>query len=203
MIQAEFISFISQFLPQSRIEHSLRVAHCARDLAKHHGVDQAHAEIAGILHDVAKMLSPDKCKEKNLTTRPETNQVWDQFALVWHQYAGADIVAGAFPSLSDTILAAIRWHTTGTADMAPLTQVVFLADYFEPQRPFETRPLIEKLAYSNLDQATYALARLSLTELINRQIPIFPESIQCHNFYLSKIAKKDAKVIGHLLHPYL
>ena len=203
MIHPQFSHFISQFLPQSRVDHSLRVAQSARQLAKHYAVDEDAAEIAGILHDVAKCLSPDKCKAHHLIVSSETNQVWAQFSRVWHQYAGAEITAAQFPSLSEPIISAIRWHTTGTANMAPITQIVFLADYIEPQRRFDTRLVIEQLAYSNLDQATYALALLSLTDLIKRQIPIFPESIQCHNFYLSKIAKNDAKVIGHLLHPYL
>jgi len=194
-----FISFIENHLSQSRIDHSLRVAQAARSLASHYGIDPAIAECAGILHDVAKYLSPEKTQQFTPAFRSNLNQVWETYPLIWHQFAGAEMAEIQFPELETEIIDAIKWHTTGTKNMSPLAQIIYIADYIEPERPFPTRAIIETLAYSDIDQATYGLAYLSLQQLLSAQIPIYPESTECHNFYLSKIGKKNAKVVAHLL----
>ena len=189
---------LGQYISQKRIDHSLRVADTASRLAAHHGLDSAACELAGILHDIAKELSPEKCAARQLPISNFVNAIWDNYPLVWHQYAGAEIVAHLYPHSGEPVLTAIRWHTTGTQNMCPVSQVVYIADYIEPERPYPTRAHIESLAYTDLDIATRELASISLESLISRQIKIFPESLSCYNFYLSKNRSKNATVTGHL-----
>jgi predicted HD superfamily hydrolase involved in NAD metabolism len=197
-MKSTFIPLLSQYISEKRLTHSIRVADTARQLADHHGFDGTLCEWAGILHDIAKELSPEKCKERHLPISDSVNAIWSPFPLVWHQYAGAEIVAHLYPDTPEAVLDGIRWHTTGTQDMHPISQIIYIADYIEPKRPYPTREHIESLTKTDLDIATSALAALSLQSLISRQIKIFPESLACYNFYLSKNRAKNGKVMGHL-----
>jgi predicted HD superfamily hydrolase involved in NAD metabolism len=194
---------LTPYLPTHRIDHSKRVADMARRLAHHVGEDPQAAYTAGLLHDIAKYLSPSKAREMRVPISDTTNAIWESFPLVWHQFAGAELAKSLSPSLSEVIIDSIRWHTTGKANMSRLAQIIFIADYIEPGRPFDTRANIESLAFSNLDQAMLGISYLAITELTTRWVAIFPETINCYNFYLSKITNEDAKLVARSLHPQI
>ncbi len=194
-MMTQYHPLLSQYLPQHRIAHSLRVAQTTVDLGTQHNLSKADCYMAGALHDIAKYLSPSKAVALGLPISDETNACWFDFPLVWHQFAGAELIHHLLGNTPPDVLNAIRWHTTGTSAMPLLTQLVFIADYIEPGRSFSNRAQIEALAYKNLDLATYAIALGSIYDLAPRHVPIHPKTIECHNFYLSKISPDDAKLV--------
>lgn len=67
--------------------------------------------------------------------------------------------------MPDRIYSAIRWHTTGRADMTLLEKIIYLADYIEPTRDFDGVERLRKLAYENIDSAMVLGLEMSLEEL--------------------------------------
>ena len=55
-----------------------------------------------------------------------------------HAKTGAEIARDVF-GVSDDVYEAIKWHTTGKADMTLLEKVIYLADYIEPNAGFPRR----------------------------------------------------------------
>jgi predicted HD superfamily hydrolase involved in NAD metabolism len=63
---------------------------------------------------------------------------------------------------------AIRWHTTGRADMSLLEKILWLADYMEPSRTTPGLEEIRPLAYLDLDEALRRAMKNSLSYLEKR-----------------------------------
>jgi nicotinate-nucleotide adenylyltransferase len=105
-------------LPPERLHHSRCVAEAAQKLAQKYGADVEKARFAGLWHDCAKCFGLD-----------------DPVA---HAAVGADYLKRHLGIDDEEILAAVRWHTTGRADMGLLEQVVFVADKISADREHYT-----------------------------------------------------------------
>lgn len=145
----EIISLIGE----KRFEHTLRVADEAQKLANIHGVNIKKAKIAGLFHDCAKIrdlnLLLEKCREYNL----ELNHDMHFSPQIIHSFLGAEIAKQRYGIDDEEILNAIRFHTTGRANMTMLDKVIYLADYIEPMRNFTGVERARKLSYEDIDLA--------------------------------------------------
>jgi nicotinate-nucleotide adenylyltransferase len=96
--------------------------------------------VAAILHDVAKDMDEEEARD--LLDEYETvNQPVESYAL--HQFVGAILARQEFNIKQEPILEAIRYHTTGKAQMGPLAQIIYAADKIEPTRGYDSSALIE------------------------------------------------------------
>lgn len=73
----------------------------------------------------------------------------------------AEHVFGENPAVCD----AIKWHTTGKADMNLLEKIIYLADYMEPNRAFEGVEELRSLTEQNLDSALYLGLKMTMEQL--------------------------------------
>ena len=159
------------YLKPKRIPH---VAGCEREaaaLAMRWGEDAGDAAEAGILHDITKKLSMDE----QLILAEKYGIVFDKFERenikLTHAITGAALSKELF-GVPERIYSAIRWHTTGRADMTLLEKIIYIADYIEPTRDFEGVERLRQLAYEDIDSAMALGLRMSLEEL--RQSGIEP-----------------------------
>jgi nicotinate-nucleotide adenylyltransferase len=83
----------------------------------------------------------------------------------------------------DNIYEAIRWHTTGKADMTTLEKIIYLADYIEPTRNFEGVDQMRQLAYEDLDKAMAQGLNMSLEDLRKRNVEPHQISIEAWLWY--------------------
>ena len=79
------------------------------------------------------------------------------------------------------ILNAIRYHTTGRATMSPLEKLIYVSDMIEPGRSFPGVDELRVKAEENLDTAMEACIYQSVQFLVNKRVPVFPDSIDCYN----------------------
>jgi len=187
---------LPQFLDQERLDHTLRVATVARDLATHWGCSSEEAYLAGLGHDIAKHLNPKKLQGMGIPVSNSLLRMYDQYKSIWHAFAAPSVLRSVLGIRNRRVLSAVKWHTTGCAKMSPLDQVLFVSDYIEPGRPFENRLFIEKLASRSLDAVTFAVVTQSLLNLVRRNAKIHPYSLACYHDYLGRVTKKDADEIS-------
>ena len=158
----------------SRIPHVLGCREAAVALAKRWGADVLDAENAAILHDITKKSPVEEqlqyCEKRgiiNFSFRPE-------FEATLHAFSGAAAAALEF-GVSPEVESAIRWHTTGKADMSLLEKILWLADYIEPsRRSFPGLEEIRKLAGSDLNEALRRAMENSLRYLEERGVTPHP-----------------------------
>lgn len=151
-----------------RVPHVIGCSDTAERLARKYGADVTDAKRAGILHDITKALNAQ-----------EQLQLCDHYAIILdnferlnpkllHAKTGAVIaeqIFGENPAVCD----AIRWHTTGKANMSLLEKIIYLADYMEPNRAFDGVEELRRLTEDNPDDAMYLGLSMTMEQLkLNR-----------------------------------
>ena len=154
-------------LKKNRVNHVLGCRDTAVTLAERWGADVTDAARAGILHDVTKALDGPL----QLTLCAEYGTILTDFDRRYprtlHALTGA-LVAQRIFGENDEVVSAIRWHTTGRANMSLLEKIIYVADYMEPNRDFPGVERLRELAFSDIDGALKLGLEMTL-EHLNRQ----------------------------------
>lgn len=157
---------LKSILKKSRFVHTQGVRYTAAALAMCHGQDVMHAQLAGVLHDCAKGYSDEElleiCEKKQIAV--SDSELAAPYLL--HAKVGAYLAKEKYGIKEQEVLSGIRYHTTGRAGMTPLEQIIFIADYIEPNRK-EIPGLEEsrRLAFMDLDKATCFILENTLSYL--------------------------------------
>lgn len=183
----EIISIIGE----KRFEHTIRVSEEAQKLAIVHGVDPEKAKIAGMFHDCAKIRDLDKLLEKCREYNFELTHDMYYSPQIIHSFLGAEIANKRYGIDDIEILDAIRFHTTGRANMSMLEKVIYLADYIEPMRNFDGVERARKLSYEDIDLAMLESLNNTILFLANKMNYIAKYTFDARNYLLEM---KNGKV---------
>lgn len=160
-----------------RYAHSVRVARCADVLAQRHGVDARKARTAGLLHDLARLYSPERLLSEAAVRGMEIDEFERDNPMLLHARLGAAIARERFGVDDPQVLSAIEKHTTGAGEMSPLDCIVYLADSLEPHRPFEERPHLWRVAMTDLDAAMRAVILASVQHYARKGKATLPATL--------------------------
>lgn len=130
-------------MKSSRFDHVEGVEQTMRRLARRYGVDEEKAALAGLLHDCAKGMSLEEMRAAAAKYEVAYDPMETNPAALLHAPVGAAVARAEYGVTDPDVLHAIRFHTTGCAEMSVLDQLLFLADMIEPtRRPY---PGLEEL----------------------------------------------------------
>ena len=128
-----------------------------------------------MLHDITKALDGPL----QLTLCQEYGIVLDTFSSnnpkTLHALTGSLVAERVFGE-NPAVVAAIRSHTTGKANMNTLEKIIYVADYMEPNRDFPGVEELRSLAFTNIDKALKLGLEMTLAMLREQKREISPES---------------------------
>ena len=186
----EISDSLKNVLKTSRFEHTLGVAYTAASLAMNYGYDTNKARVAGLLHDCAKYLSNDElvdyCKEHNL----EITDGEIKAPHLLHAKAGAHMAKELYHIEDDEVLHAILVHTTGCPDMSLLDEIIFVADYIEPNRNKAHRlEEIRQMAFQNIKLAIAMILEDTISYIDAKEQFLDSSTIDTYDYYKKEISK--------------
>ena len=175
-------------LTEDRFEHTLGVMYTAEALAMRYGIDMNKAAVAGLLHDCAKCIPNNQkiklCKKHDI----EITEMEKKNPSLLHAKLGAYMAKKAYGVTDEEILSAIRWHTTGKADMTMLDIIIYMADYIEPNRDKAPNlKEIRKLCFDNIELALYEVLKGTLEYLSSKPDAIDPMTKTSFEYYQNKL----------------
>jgi predicted HD superfamily hydrolase involved in NAD metabolism len=132
-----------------RFEHILRVAELARDIAAANGLDPYRAELAGVLHDLARDLTG----EELLELAPAESPMDAENPLALHGRAARALLED-WGFDDQIVLEAVEDHVTGPRGGNPIALAVYIADVSEPGRGVNHD--IREMAFQDLERAYMA-----------------------------------------------
>lgn len=177
-------------VPEHRFRHTLGVMEAAVRLAERYGADPAKAEMAAILHDIAKYWPVERLRAAvQASAFPQDVLAYD--AVLWHGPVAAEVARTRFGVTDEDVLNAIRYHTTGRPGMSVLEKVVCLADYIEPGRQFPGVDEIRRLAEADLDAALAKALGGTIAYLISRGMRVYPLTLLAYNDLIGATAARD------------
>lgn len=169
--------FVIKNLPEKRLKHTADVVVCALKRARELGLDEEKVRLSATLHDVAKYI--DHTTEKEFVLPDKVPQP------VIHAYLGA-FIAQKYLGIDDAeIIDAIRYHTSGRANMSLLEKLVFVADMVEEGRVYEG---VDKLRYlyenRDFENCFIECLKEEFMHLLNKKQYIYVKTIEAFNYYV-------------------
>ncbi|MGO3610557.1 MAG: bis(5'-nucleosyl)-tetraphosphatase (symmetrical) YqeK [Enterococcus sp.] len=175
-------------MSERRFQHVLGVEETAIALAERFGASLEKASIAALTHDYAKERSDEEFELAiDQGDYEEKAELLKYGNAIWHGLVGADFVRQELKISDDEILTAIRFHTTGAAEMSLLDKIIYVADYIEPGRNFPGVEDARVIAFSDLDQAVAFETKHTLAHLIESETPVYPKTIETYNRWVAGI----------------
>ena len=174
-------NIVKNKLSDKRMYHSKCVMERAIEYAKIYGVDEEKAKLVGIAHDILK----ETPKEKRIEEAEELGVVLDEIekvslALI-HAKAGAEFCKIKF-GFSDDMCDAIKYHTTGRANMTLLEKIIYLADATGEDRDFEEAKIGYELAKKDLNGALFFFFKKTIEWQLEDNQKIHLDTINENNF---------------------
>lgn len=189
-VSNEFILALEQKLQQNlkpqRYLHTLGVAYLSASLAMCHGASHRDALVAGLLHDCAKNYPNEELLNRCLELQIPLSEYEKKIPELLHAAYGAYLAKQEYDITQKDIILAVRNHTLGRPEMTILEQIVYLADYLEPERTHPTTPCLDDIraiAFQNLDDATYLVSRNTLQYFQSTGKEADPMTYQVFEYY--------------------
>ena len=172
----KYEQFILKTLPEKRLKHTADVVVCALKKAKDLSLDEERIRIATLLHDCAKYI--DYKTVEGFTLDEDVPEP------VIHAFLGA-YIAKKYLGVDKEIEDAIRYHTSGKANMSLFEKLVFVADMLEEGRSYEgvdkLRDLYEK---EDFEKCFIECLKEEFLHLINKKQRIYVETINAYDYYV-------------------
>ncbi|RIX59422.1 HD domain-containing protein [Paenibacillus nanensis] len=186
MDRETMIERVKAEMPERRWRHTEGVMSTAMQLAERYGEDPARAELAAILHDVAKFWPVDRQAKVIRDNRLQLD-VLEYDKELWHASVGAWVAEHDYGVSDAEVLDAIRYHTSGRRGMTKLEKIVWLADYIEPGRDFPGVDAVRALSQEHLEKAMIAAFDGTIGFLIAKGKRIYPLTIEARNGLIEEI----------------
>lgn len=186
----QLIGIVSGQMPAKRWKHVEGVMQTAVELARRYGADPVKADLAALLHDLAKFW-PVERQEAVIRENGLNTELLDHDKQLLHAEVAAFISQRDYGVDDPEVLDAIRYHTSGRVGMTQMDKIVCLADYIEPGREFPGVERIRELAEVSLEEALLAGFDSTISFLLEKKKAIFPLTVLARNDLIAQLKKRN------------
>lgn len=180
---------LKECVSNERYKHILSVEEIACFIGENHHLNKNKLILAALTHDIAKSYTLEQlidfCHKRDiLLDNTESNSHG-----LLHGKVARIIAQEDYHIDDEDILNSISSHTTGRINMSIYEEVIFVADYSEPNRKLPNSEAIVDIALINLPEAVFKVITEKLIYVIKTGRTIHPRSIEAYNYYLSQITR--------------
>lgn len=201
VLRPRVLAWLEANLSPHRYQHSVGVGQTARALAERFGGDADRAELAGLLHDVAREWPAARLLEAGRDAGLAIDYMAQMAPMpCLHGPVGAGLARDAFGVADEALLQAIAHHTMGRERMTLDEKILFVADAIEPNRgEADYLADIREAAEADLDRACRRAYDHTFAFLLRTGQPIHPDAARGRN-WLIYCERHPAKAAGDLAH---
>lgn len=183
-----------------RLAHSLSVAYTAEEMALLYGVDAFQARVAGILHDWDKALTTEELKADAHAMGIDLGVDMSLVIPLLHGLTAARRLRSSYPELPEPVFAAIERHTMAAVEMAPLDQVLFVADGIEPLRGDAKgiREVRELVGVASLGELFWRSFVGGIVYVLETNRYLYPGTLEIYNALALRRAQGPTDLKGNL-----
>lgn len=168
--------YILKHLPEKRVIHTANVVVCALKKAKELNLDYEKVRIAATLHDCAKYDDYRDYKDFELPK--------DVPPSVVHAFLGAFVAEKVLGIKDAEILDAIKYHTSGKAEMSTLSKLIFVADMIEKGRSYDGVDILREKYEKDFESCFRLCLKEEVQHLLNKKQYIYAETLNAYDYYV-------------------
>lgn len=175
---------VMEGLSKGRRSHTEGVERTAVELAIKYGEDPKKAAVAALFHDMCRGMD-----------RQVLNQYIKDFRLpeyyldnesLAHGVIAARLMESEYGILDQDVLNAVRYHTTGRANMSRLEKIIYVADSIEPARDYQGVERLRKLAWEDLDKAVLCGLEQTIDYVKKRGVKLDHNTLEAREWLATK-----------------
>lgn len=183
----EIYKYIKENLTQSRYNHTLGVVETAKKLAKINCINEEKAELAALVHDIAKNINIEKQKYILNNNNITLTEIEEKTPQILHGFVGAIIAKSELGITDKEILSAIAFHTIAKKNMTTLEKIIYIADYIEPNRKYPGVDLLRKITFENLNKGVLQGLENTIIFVIGQGQLVHPTTLDARNQLLLEL----------------
>ena len=129
---------ISKNLSEKRFAHTLGVEEMAARIGEIYCPEKVNLlRAAALLHDITKELTAEEQEEIVHRHNLEMSRDMAEAPSTQHAFTASLVIPELYPHLADEeIVNAVKYHTTGRADMTLSEKIIYLSDYIDCTRTY-------------------------------------------------------------------
>ena len=154
----------------------------AVELAKLYGEDEEKAYTAGILHDITKEIPKDEQLKIIADGGILLDDVQKNAPKLWHSISGSVYIQTELGITDSDIINAVRYHTTGRANMSLLEKIIYIADYTAVGREYNGVEIMREKSRKSLEEAMIFSFQYTFNNLSSKEVAIHPDEIFAYNY---------------------
>ncbi len=157
---------------------------------------------AALLHDITKEKTPAEQEALCHRLGLHVSSFDLRAPKTFHARTGAALIAEMYPDFNDeTVVNAVRWHTTGHRNMSLTEQLLFLADYIDLSRTYPACVTLRRYFWGAIEaegisspEALQGLLRetmlmafdTTIRDLLDEGAPIALDTVEARDFMLER-----------------
>ena len=196
---------VGKILSEYRFCHTLGVERMAARLARIYCPDkELKLRAAALLHDVTKELSVDEHIAIFAHYGVEVDDLVVGASSLLHAVTASLCLYDEYPDFADSeTVDAVRYHTTGRADMTLAEKIIYLADYIEDNRTYDDCVYLRNAFFGadidgmsnaekeqHLDRILLLSFDMTLRDLVSRNKTISSDTQQARDHLENKLKSK-------------
>ncbi len=205
MQELELIEILKGRLAKKRVQHIINVADTAEKIAKdiyneYQSINIGKAAMtegylikrvrqAALLHDFAKDLTIGELRNISELMIDEWLIDEEELAIpqVLHAPVSAYLAKHEIGIADYEVLEAIRFHTIGSPGMGKIAQIIFIADFIEPNRDFAAAEKARnKYQKNGIESVIIMICDYNIKYNIDRGKQVHPNTVILRNAYLRR-----------------
>ena len=175
-----------------RLKHVYGVRDTALIMGAKYNLDLEILEIAALLHDITKYYSKEDNAKVIDSYFPETDFIYEDYNdNILHAFSAYIIAKRKYGINNGEVLNSILNHTVGRPKMSIYEKVIFISDYIEPNRTYESCVKVREIAEESLDLAVFTAINDSIIfyEKLNDKIPML--AFEARHYYRNLLEVKN------------
>lgn len=187
-----------------RLAHTLGVEEMAARIGAIYCPEKLNVlRAAALLHDMTKELSPEAQKEIFERHGEKMSSDAELSPPTQHALTAALEIPVRYPEFADgEVIGAVRYHTTGRANMTLCEKIIYISDYIDFTRTYSDCKALREMFWSaspekmgprereiHLDRVILTCLELTVEDLNENSRHISAETLEARDFILEELEK--------------
>ncbi len=177
-----------------RYQHVMGVLETAVAFGKQFDLDIEKLQQAALMHDMTKYYTFQQNKEIIRDNFENADNILKEYnEQILHGFSAMINAKQAYNITDEDVLNSILHHTIGAPKMGIYEKIIYLSDYIEPNRKYDSCQKVREIAKTNIDLAVYTAMDDTIKYHEAKQIKIPKLAYQARQYYKGLLEEQHGK----------